>query len=251
MPILEHLVLQEGNSLDKFLEIIKQNSLCFSVTENYTAEVWKRQQAFIHSKDSWPSYEKDNCYPLLTIHFMVRPVAIMHSLPKAATGILYISTWQLKAHINVYSNGKRDDDSPKSNLNNLLSKMHGEHKVYIDAQGAVRIQTTIQPQEFMEFLDQWQKRELTYEARVENHNHVMQVGELQQLSKLERLKNAEIVQSRNWKLTFNDYKDGNNNTQNVMGIYIKHDKVSSAVVAPATTNVLLPVFLPCPWVLVS
>ncbi|KAL4637647.1 hypothetical protein ACB092_03G092100 [Castanea dentata] len=104
--------------------------------------------------------------------------------------------------------------SPKSNLNNLLSKMQGEHKVYIDAQGTARIQTTIQPQEFMGLLDQWQKRELPYEARVENYNHVMQVGELQQLGKLERLKNAEIVQSRNWKLTFNDHKDGNNNTQN-------------------------------------
>ena len=90
----------------------------------------------------------------------------------------------------------------------------GEHKVYIDAQGAVRIQTTIQPQDFMEFLDQWQKRELPYEARMENQNLVMQVGELQQLGKLERLKNAEIIQSRNWKLTFNDHKDGNNNTQN-------------------------------------
>lgn len=90
----------------------------------------------------------------------------------------------------------------------------GEHKVYIDAQGTARIQTTTQPQEFMELLDQWQKRELPYEARVENYSHVMQVGELQQLGKLERLKNAEIVQSRNWKLTFNDHKDGNNNTQN-------------------------------------
>ena len=36
-----------------------------------------------------------------------------------------------------------------------------------------------------------------------------------------------------------------------MGIYIKQDKVSSAVLALATTNVLLPGFLSCPWVLVS
>lgn len=36
----------------------------------------------------------------------------------------------------------------------------------------------------------------------------------------------------------------------VMGICIKHE-VSSAVLALTTTNVLLPVFLSCPWVLVS
>ena len=56
---------KRGNSLDKFLETIKQNGLCFSVTENYNAEVWKRHQAFMHGNDSWPSYDKDHCYPLL------------------------------------------------------------------------------------------------------------------------------------------------------------------------------------------
>ncbi|XP_050241772.1 calmodulin-lysine N-methyltransferase isoform X1 [Quercus robur] len=56
---------KRGNSLDKFLETIKQNALSFSVTENYNAEVWKHHQAFMHGKDSWPSYEKDHCYPLL------------------------------------------------------------------------------------------------------------------------------------------------------------------------------------------
>ncbi|XP_030924088.1 calmodulin-lysine N-methyltransferase-like isoform X1 [Quercus lobata] len=56
---------KRGNSLDKFLETIKQNALSFSVTENYNAEVWKHHQAFMHGNDSWPSYEKDHCYPLL------------------------------------------------------------------------------------------------------------------------------------------------------------------------------------------
>ncbi|KAB1199449.1 Calmodulin-lysine N-methyltransferase [Morella rubra] len=56
---------KRGNSLDKFLETIKQSGLCFTVTENYDAEVWKRHQAFMHGTDSWPGYEKDHCYPLM------------------------------------------------------------------------------------------------------------------------------------------------------------------------------------------
>ena len=52
---------KRGNSLDKFLETIKQNSLCL-----WNRELYRRSyQAFMHSKDSWPSYKKDNCYPLL------------------------------------------------------------------------------------------------------------------------------------------------------------------------------------------
>ncbi|KAG6702968.1 hypothetical protein I3842_07G061900 [Carya illinoinensis] len=56
---------KRGNSLEKFLETIKQNGLCFSVTEIYDTQVWERHQAFMEGKDSWPSYEKDHCYPLM------------------------------------------------------------------------------------------------------------------------------------------------------------------------------------------
>ncbi|KAE8010628.1 hypothetical protein FH972_006983 [Carpinus fangiana] len=56
---------KRGNSLDKFLETINQNGLFFSVTENYDAEVWKRHQAFMDCKNSWTSYERDHCYPVM------------------------------------------------------------------------------------------------------------------------------------------------------------------------------------------
>lgn len=56
---------QRGNSLDKFLEEIEENGLHFCVTENYDTEVWMRHQRFMNGDNSWPSYEKDHCYPLL------------------------------------------------------------------------------------------------------------------------------------------------------------------------------------------
>ncbi|KAL5754459.1 hypothetical protein ACOSP7_022679 [Xanthoceras sorbifolium] len=56
---------KRGDSLIKFLEEIKKNGLHFSITENYDAEVWKRHQMFMNGDDSWPSYDKDHCYPLL------------------------------------------------------------------------------------------------------------------------------------------------------------------------------------------
>lgn len=56
---------KRGDSLDKFLEEIKENGLRFSVTENYDEEIWRRHQSFMNGDDSWPSYEKDHCYPLL------------------------------------------------------------------------------------------------------------------------------------------------------------------------------------------
>ena len=57
-------VLKEAIHWTSFLR--QSNKIpCVCETENYTAEVWKRYQAFTHSKDSWPSYKKDNCYPLL------------------------------------------------------------------------------------------------------------------------------------------------------------------------------------------
>ncbi|CAN0918766.1 Calmodulin-lysine N-methyltransferase [Linum grandiflorum] len=56
---------QRGNSLNKFLDIVEETGLHFSVTENYDAEVWKRHLMFENGDESWPSYAKDHCYPLL------------------------------------------------------------------------------------------------------------------------------------------------------------------------------------------
>ncbi|KAF4359616.1 hypothetical protein G4B88_000427 [Cannabis sativa] len=58
---------KRGDSLDKFLEEIKENGLQFSITEKYDAEIWNRHQRFMNGDDhdAWPSYEKDHSYPLL------------------------------------------------------------------------------------------------------------------------------------------------------------------------------------------
>ena len=56
---------KRGDSLDKFLEKIKESNLCFSITENYDAEIWKRHNQLMNGDGSWPSYGKDHCYPLL------------------------------------------------------------------------------------------------------------------------------------------------------------------------------------------
>ncbi|XP_019446886.1 PREDICTED: calmodulin-lysine N-methyltransferase [Lupinus angustifolius] len=58
---------KRGDSLDLFLEVVRENGLHFSVTENYDTEVLKRHDGFLNGedKDSWPSYEKGHCYPLL------------------------------------------------------------------------------------------------------------------------------------------------------------------------------------------
>jgi calmodulin-lysine N-methyltransferase len=56
---------KRGDSLDKFLEKIEENGLHFSITENYDSEVWKRHQGFVAGDDTWPSYEKHHCYPLM------------------------------------------------------------------------------------------------------------------------------------------------------------------------------------------
>ncbi|GAB4848459.1 hypothetical protein Ancab_003163 [Ancistrocladus abbreviatus] len=56
---------RRGDSLDKFLEEIKENGLRFSLSENYDADVWKRHSEFMNGDQSWPNYEKDHCYPLL------------------------------------------------------------------------------------------------------------------------------------------------------------------------------------------
>ncbi|MBA0706977.1 hypothetical protein Golax_019059 [Gossypium laxum] len=56
---------KRGNSLDKFLEEIRDNGLLFSITEIYDTEIWNRHQQFMNGDESWPGYEKDHCYPLL------------------------------------------------------------------------------------------------------------------------------------------------------------------------------------------
>ncbi|KAF9618442.1 hypothetical protein IFM89_001165, partial [Coptis chinensis] len=54
---------KRGNSLDKFLEKIKEIGMCFSITENYNKEVWQRHQFFLNGDRSWPNYETDQFYP--------------------------------------------------------------------------------------------------------------------------------------------------------------------------------------------
>ncbi|KAF3440305.1 hypothetical protein FNV43_RR18589 [Rhamnella rubrinervis] len=56
---------RRGDSLDKFLEQVEESGWQSSITENYDAEIWKRHQKFMNGDDSWASYEKDHCYPLL------------------------------------------------------------------------------------------------------------------------------------------------------------------------------------------
>ncbi|CAN1226930.1 Calmodulin-lysine N-methyltransferase [Linum perenne] len=56
---------QRGDSLNKFLQIAEETGLHFSIAENYDAEVWKRHLVFENGDESWPSYAKDHCYPLL------------------------------------------------------------------------------------------------------------------------------------------------------------------------------------------
>ncbi|GLT44562.1 hypothetical protein SLA2020_184480 [Shorea laevis] len=56
---------KRGDSLDKFLEEIKETGLHFSITEYYDAEIWKRHQGLMKGDHDWPGYVKDHCYPLL------------------------------------------------------------------------------------------------------------------------------------------------------------------------------------------
>ncbi|KAJ6907686.1 hypothetical protein NC651_018191 [Populus alba x Populus x berolinensis] len=67
---------ERGDSLDKFLEKIEENGLHFSITENYDSEVWKRHQGFMAGDDTWPSYEKHHCYPLMVRHSNYHPCLV-------------------------------------------------------------------------------------------------------------------------------------------------------------------------------
>ncbi|XP_077221293.1 S-adenosyl-L-methionine-dependent methyltransferases superfamily protein [Tasmannia lanceolata] len=57
---------RRGNSLDRFLEKIKEIGLSYNVVENYDSKVWKLHTNFLTDDDSsWPNYDKDHCYPIL------------------------------------------------------------------------------------------------------------------------------------------------------------------------------------------
>ncbi|KAH7669011.1 Calmodulin-lysine N-methyltransferase protein [Dioscorea alata] len=57
---------RRGNSLDRFLEKIKETGLEFLLVENYDDKVSSLHQKFLNGVDtSWPNYEKDHCYPIM------------------------------------------------------------------------------------------------------------------------------------------------------------------------------------------
>ncbi|KAJ0252234.1 Calmodulin-lysine N-methyltransferase [Hirschfeldia incana] len=56
---------KRGDSLDKFLKEIDANGLHYVLTEKYDGQVWKRHETLVKGDESWPSYDKNHCYPLL------------------------------------------------------------------------------------------------------------------------------------------------------------------------------------------
>ncbi|XP_062210546.1 calmodulin-lysine N-methyltransferase-like isoform X2 [Phragmites australis] len=57
---------KRGYSLDKFLEIIKENGMCCELIENYDPTVWNLHKKYVAGDDrTWPNYDKEHCYPLL------------------------------------------------------------------------------------------------------------------------------------------------------------------------------------------
>ncbi|WVZ56191.1 hypothetical protein U9M48_006759 [Paspalum notatum var. saurae] len=57
---------RRGDSLDKFLGIIKENGLSCEVIENYDHTVWDLHNKYVAGEDrTWPNYDKEHCYPLL------------------------------------------------------------------------------------------------------------------------------------------------------------------------------------------
>uniref|UniRef100_A0A7C9CHN1 Calmodulin-lysine N-methyltransferase n=1 Tax=Opuntia streptacantha TaxID=393608 RepID=A0A7C9CHN1_OPUST len=56
---------KRGDSLDKFLEEVKESGLHFSISEKYDDRIWKRHQELSKGDESWPNYDADHCYPLL------------------------------------------------------------------------------------------------------------------------------------------------------------------------------------------
>lgn len=57
---------KRGDSLDKFLGIIKENGLRCELIENYDPTVWNLHKKYVAGVDrTWPNYDKEHCYPLL------------------------------------------------------------------------------------------------------------------------------------------------------------------------------------------
>lgn len=56
---------KRGDSLDKFLKEIEDIGLNYVLTEKYDEQVWKRHETLVKGDESWPSYDKNHCYPLL------------------------------------------------------------------------------------------------------------------------------------------------------------------------------------------
>jgi calmodulin-lysine N-methyltransferase len=56
---------KRGDSLGKFLEIIKENGLYFELIKNYDPTVWNLHRKYAAVDDrAWPNYDEDHCYPL-------------------------------------------------------------------------------------------------------------------------------------------------------------------------------------------
>jgi len=57
---------KRGDSLDKFLGIIKENGLNCELIDNYDPTVWNLHKKYEAGDDkTWPNYDKEHCYPLL------------------------------------------------------------------------------------------------------------------------------------------------------------------------------------------
>lgn len=57
---------KRGDSLNKFLEIIKEYGLRYELIENYDPTVWNLHKKYARGDDrSWPNYNEEHCYPLL------------------------------------------------------------------------------------------------------------------------------------------------------------------------------------------
>lgn len=56
---------KRGNSLEKFLEKIKETGLNYELVENYDSRVWTIHQKLLADDTAWPNYDRDHFYPLL------------------------------------------------------------------------------------------------------------------------------------------------------------------------------------------
>uniref|UniRef100_A0A0E0CXW3 Calmodulin-lysine N-methyltransferase n=1 Tax=Oryza meridionalis TaxID=40149 RepID=A0A0E0CXW3_9ORYZ len=57
---------KRGDSLSKFLEVIKKNGLTCELIEKYDPTVWNMHKKYVSGDNrSWPNYNEEHCYPLL------------------------------------------------------------------------------------------------------------------------------------------------------------------------------------------